>query len=115
MLQRALQSAIDRDDMMRRCAPMLILAFTQLGYDDAAKSILRDWQRAGTDEDPPPADLDSFFQSDRAAALSSSAGRRRAVKPEAPPAPSPPGGLDAFFGAEPAPADNATPSAEEEA
>ncbi len=95
LLQRARAGASDRAEMTRRCAPLMILAFSQLGYDDAAKAVLLDWQLAGTDEDPPPDSLDAFFQSDRAAALSSSARRQAAPKP-VPQAP--PGGLDAFFG-----------------
>lgn len=96
LLQRALAGASDRAEMMRRCAPMMILGFSQLGYDAAATAILEDWKEAATDEDPPPDTLDEFFQSDRAAALSSSA-RRQSKKAEAEAKP-PPGGLDAFFG-----------------
>lgn len=96
MLQRALAGATDRDEMMRRCAPLMILGFSQLGYDAAATAVLEDWRTAATDDDPPPETLDAFFQSDRAAALSSSA-RRQSKKADAAPKPAP-GGLDAFFG-----------------
>jgi tetratricopeptide (TPR) repeat protein len=79
LLQRAVQRVgpHERDAVLCRAAPTLALAFAALGYDEAARTCVRRWQKAharlqktgAVDVDAPPASLDALLGSARAAAF----------------------------------------------
>ncbi|HEY4220629.1 MAG TPA: protein kinase, partial [Myxococcota bacterium] len=81
MLQRGIASSNDADVTLARAAPTLMVSFVQLGYEQAARSILMRWQRAWraigkrapTDAlaalEAPPDSYDGFLRSERAAAI----------------------------------------------
>lgn len=96
LLQRAIKGGADQDEMLCRASPTLVLSFTSLGYDDAARSVWTRWQEAaGRRDDDVPASLEDFLRSDSAAAFAAVVARQRddtaaAAAPQ-------PSGLDAFF------------------
>ncbi|MDP2345753.1 MAG: protein kinase [Deltaproteobacteria bacterium] len=83
LLQRAIDKAgaVDRDAVLCRAAPTLALAFSALGYVEAARSTLSRWQRAHArlcsdeelarrfENETPPATLEALLSSARAAAF----------------------------------------------
>jgi hypothetical protein len=100
LLQAAVKNAT-AEGMLPRAAPVMILAFLELGYREAAEQIVRRWQREGGEG--APASLEAFLASERGQALAA----QMAAPAQAAPAPKKkaPEGLDAFFGAD-APGDD---------
>jgi tetratricopeptide (TPR) repeat protein len=105
LLQLAVKNATS-PGMFVRAAPVMILAFLELGYREAAEQIVRRWQRDGGEGAPPS--LEGFLASDRGQALAA----QMAAPAQAAPArkKKDPEGLDAFFGATPAPSDEGPPA-----
>ncbi len=77
LLQRAIESAGERDAVLCRAAPTLALAFYALGYEEAARATLKRWERSckrltavgGSAGEAPPASLELLLSSARAAAF----------------------------------------------
>lgn len=74
-LQRAVRLAEDRPRALARAATTMMIAFLQLGYEQAARAVLARWIAAHqgladrTDLESPPASFEEFLKSERAAAL----------------------------------------------
>ncbi len=81
ILQRAVSSSPEPDVTLARAAPTLMVSFVQLGYEEAARTVLQRWQGAwgrlqqaertapADVVDAPPESFDLFLRSERAAAL----------------------------------------------
>lgn len=103
-LQGTVRSAADPARVLARAATTMMIAFLQLGYEQAARAVLTRWASAHrgmadkTGLEAPPASFEEFLASERAAAL---AAIQSAVAetPRGTPAAADDGtGLDDFFG-----------------
>lgn len=113
-LQRAAQQANDGGRVFARAAPTMMIAFLQLGYEQAARAVLARWtasHRALDDDDlleAPPASFEEFLRSERAAAMaaiqSASSGSHGAAQGAVGAGSDGARDLDALFGATSGPA-----------
>lgn len=102
-LQRTVRGAEDPARVLARAATTMMIAFLQLGYEQAARAVLARWSgvhRTIADKsglEAPPASFEEFLASERAAAL---AAIQSAVAeaPQGAPAAADATGLDDFFG-----------------
>ena len=71
LLQKAIKNAGDPDHVLLLAAPTLVFSFVALGYEDAARAVLERWARVARARGAaaPPATLDEFLRSERAAAF----------------------------------------------
>jgi tetratricopeptide (TPR) repeat protein len=98
LLQRSIGAAADKERARCAASPTMVLSFTSLGYDEAARAVWERWQEAAKAiEQELPASLEDFLRSDSAAAFAAVVSRQRRTRGASAPAHDSSTGLDAFF------------------